>query len=338
MVATRGRVRIRPGRSCPSKSEIIVPAPVGLEQAAAFLADRYAGRAAGVTELGGGDWSRAYSFDLDGRSLVARFGAYREDFEKDRMAMAFAGPDLPVPEVIEIGSAFGGCYALSERSFGVFLESLDRRRLALLMPALLRALDALRLIPVPAGPVPACTGPVWPAGVNDAPSSWRDWLTVTLEDVPGGRVSGWRARLAESADLNGLFIAGEREMRALVSCCPEIRHVVHLDLLNRNVLVSEDGTRLEAVFDWGCSVFGDFLYDVAWFTFWAPWHRGLHSLGFRDVVTRHYQATGLDVPAMDRRLRCYELHIGLTHLAYCTFAGRDESRREVATRMAQILG
>jgi hygromycin-B 4-O-kinase len=310
---------------------MMVGAPVELEQAAAFLADRYAGRAAGVGRLGGGDWSRAYSFELDGRALVARFGGYRQDFEKDRSATMFAGPDLPVPAVIEIGAACGGWYAISERYSGVFLESLDRPRFGRLMPALMKALDALRRVPVPAG-----ASPEWPDEPG-SPAGWRDWLTATLQDVDGGRVSGWRAKLAESASLEGLFAAGERELRALLPSCPEIRHVVHGDLLNRNVLVRADTGRLTAVFDWGCSVFGDFLYDVAWFTFWAPWHLGLKAVGFRAAVTRHYERTGLDVPLMSERLRCYELHIGLTHLAYCTFSGRDDARGEVAQRMAQIL-
>jgi aminoglycoside phosphotransferase (APT) family kinase protein len=48
--------------------------------------------------------------------------------------------------------------------------------------------------------------------------------------------------------------------------------VLHADLLNRDVLVAGDGSRLVAVFDWGCSAYDDFLYELAWFTFWVPWH------------------------------------------------------------------
>jgi hypothetical protein len=69
--------------------------PVAVGEAAGFLAGRYAGRAHDVSELGGGDWSRAFAFRLGGRDLVARFGAYGEDFAKDRQSMAFARPDLP---------------------------------------------------------------------------------------------------------------------------------------------------------------------------------------------------------------------------------------------------
>ena len=51
------------------------------------------------------------------------------------------------------------------------------------------------------------------------------------------------------------------------------RHLIHSDLLNYNVLVA-DG-RISAVIDWGCAMYGDFLYDLAWFEFWAPWYAGL---------------------------------------------------------------
>src|SRR5215213_8358036 len=113
---------------------------VDWQAAARFLAERYGPSAESVTELGGGDWSRAFSFRLDHRDLVVRFGRYREDFSKDQQAMAFARPELPVPTVLEVGEALGGFYAISERHFGVFLETLDERQWQALMPALLRGL------------------------------------------------------------------------------------------------------------------------------------------------------------------------------------------------------
>jgi aminoglycoside phosphotransferase (APT) family kinase protein len=307
--------------------------PAGLGEAAAFLAERYAGQARDVAELGGGDWSRAYSFRLDSRNLVARFGYYGEDFARDQQAMALSGPDLPVPRVLETGRALGGAYAISERHLGVFLETLDAARWRRLLPALMRGLDALRDAPaLGAGDGSGAGGP-------PAAGSWREQLQAGLEDHPGQRVSGWRATLAGSAELDSLFCAGERTVSGLLDACPEIRHVLHRDLLNRNVLVAGDGGRLTAVFDWGCYGLGDFLYEVAWFTFWAPWHAGLAAIDFRSALLGHYQAAGLDVPRFDERLRCYELHIGLTHLAYCTFTG-DPGRHlpSIARRTREILG
>lgn len=134
--------------------------PVLLGEAAGFLAERYAGRARDVAELVGGGWSRAFSFRLGGRDLVARFGRYGEDFAKDQQSMAFAGPDLPVPEALETGRALGGAYAISQRCFGVFLETLDESRWRRVLPALLRGLDGLRrqLVPGAGGTAAAAGG------------------------------------------------------------------------------------------------------------------------------------------------------------------------------------
>jgi aminoglycoside phosphotransferase (APT) family kinase protein len=311
--------------------------PVLLGEAAEFLAGRYAGQARDICELGGGDWSRAFSFRLAGRDLVARFGLYGEDFGKDQQAMTFAGPDLPVPEVLETGRALDGAYAISQRCYGVFLETLDEAGWRRLLPALLRGLDTLRQLPAPAagGTVPRAGGTVpGPAGGG----SWREWLWSGLDDRPGARVSGWTAILAGQPVLSELFGTAQRAFSDLVGACPEIRHVLHGDLLNRNVLVAPDASRLTAVFDWACSACGDFLYEAAWFTFWAPWHAGLAAIDFRSVIRAHYDATGVEVPGFAERLRCYELHIGLTHLAYCAFAGRHDDLRAVAQRTREILG
>jgi hygromycin-B 4-O-kinase len=305
---------------------------VDRDAAARFLAKRYGPSAGGVAELGGGDWSRAFSFRLDNRDLVVRFGRHLEDFTKDQKAMAFARPELPVPRVLEVSEALGVFYAISERHFGAFLETLDEHQWRNLMPALLRGLDALRDVELPGG------GAVdWASDGVSGPSSWRQWLVASLEDRPGERVGGWRARLKEAPDIDDVFICGERALRSLLWACPEVRHVLHRDLLHRNVLVADDASRLEAVFDWACSLAGDFLYEIAWLTFWGPWYPALDAIDFRRVIEDHYETIGLKVENFDPRLACYELQIGLEHLAYAAFTGREDDLHAVARRTIQVL-
>jgi hygromycin-B 4-O-kinase len=149
---------------------------------------------------------------------------------------------------------------------------------------------------------------------------------------------GWRARIREIPEIEDVFVAGERAVRSLLGTVPEGRHLIHRDLLHRNVLVADGTSRLEAVFDWACSVAGDFLYEVAWFTFWEPWYPALTALDFRRVIEAHYQTIGLEVENFDERLTCYEIQIGLEHLAYAAFTGREDDLRGVARRTLQVLG
>lgn len=299
--------------------------PVGVDEARAFLEEHLAPEPVGELEvLGGGAWSRAYGFPLGDRELVARFGQWREDFEADVRAMAFAGPDLPVPRVLEVGDALGGAFAISERHRGTFLEDVDEATLRRLLPALLRALDALRAQPAP---------PRRP----DEPT-WHEFLLETLVDVPGGRVSGWRSTLAGDPDLDRLFSAAEGEIVARLPACPELRHVLHLDLLHANVLVAPDGHRLEAVFDWACTTFGDFVYELAWFSFWSYLHPAFTAVDVVGAARRRLQETGTALDAFDERLRAYELHIGATHLAYHAFSGEDDALKAVADRLRPLLG
>jgi hygromycin-B 4-O-kinase len=96
--------------------------------------------------------------------------------------------------------------------------------------------------------------------------------------------------------------------------------VVHSDLIHQNVLV--EAGAISAVFDWGCALYGDFLYDLAWFTFFSPWHPELRGIDLRSAALAHYASTGLEVPDFEARLRCYEVHIGLAAQAYNTFTDR----------------
>ena len=165
----------------PSRDEVI-----------AFLG----GQPEDLEPLSGGWWSSAWAYRAGGEELVVRFGPEVSWYEADRMAMAFAGPDLPVPEVREVGTTPAGrAYAISVRHHGRFLEDTPVEQADAIAPTLTRLLVALYR--VPAGPD---TPVVWhqagpPAG------SWREFLTDGLADDPGKLVHGWSAALAADPEL-----------------------------------------------------------------------------------------------------------------------------------------
>jgi aminoglycoside phosphotransferase (APT) family kinase protein len=295
-----------------------------LGEVAAFLSERY-GEIGELEPLGGGFWSSAWGFTAPGRSLVVRFGADRGWFEADRAAMAFAGPDLPVPAVLDVGEAFGGAYAISVRAFGRPLESVEPERAAVAGPMLRRLLAALYNVP-PRPDLPA----VWHVEPTTPDRFWRDWLGASLGDGNG------RAAVAAEPSLERLFRATEARIAELQEACPERGDLVHGDLLHGNVLVSDDASGVNAVFSWKCSLRGDFLYDTAWCTFWgAVHHPGIAAADawaqIRSVVE---PAALVDAPI---RHHCYELHVGATHLGWYAWVDDRESLAKVAARLAALL-
>jgi hygromycin-B 4-O-kinase len=132
----------------------------------------------------------------------------------------------------------------------------------------------------------------------------------------------------------GPFEDAYGRLQALADRVPETRHLIHSDLLHYNVLV--EGERITGVLDWGCGMYGDFLYDLAWFCFWQPWYPAWQRIDFRAEATRHYAAIGLDVRDFEARLRCCQVHIGLAGQAYQAYAGNWADLQATARRTLDI--
>ncbi|MFD2077554.1 Predicted kinase, aminoglycoside phosphotransferase (APT) family [Actinopolymorpha cephalotaxi] len=304
------------------------------DEVEAFLAGRPGG-AEDLEPLSGGAWSSAWAYRAGGEDLVVRFGPDASWYEADRTAMTFAGPDLPVPEVREVGTtAFGRAYAISVRHhYGWFLEDTPVELADAISPTLTRLLVALFQVPgSPDSPV------VWHQPVAST-RSWREFLLAGLADDPDKMVNGWADALAEDRELAALSAAVTERVTALVDACPERRDLVHGDLLHGNVLVSPDASRIEAVLSWKCSVRGDFLFDAAWCSFWAPWHPGIAAADplsgvLRDPGVRADPGALVDAAT---RHHCYELHIGFTHLGWNVWTKNHEALAATAARLAEVL-
>jgi len=304
---------------------------LSVEEVAAFLRERHGMQVTALVPLGGGFWSTAYAYRADGRELVARFSELREGFEMDRAAVAFASAALPVPQVLEVGDAFGVAYAISERRHGRFLEDVAPAQAAPARLALGRLLAAFR-----SAPAQPAVGVSWYAAAVAPAPDWHRWLVAGLTDNPAHRVSGWRAVLAADARLDRLFRACEQRVDELLAYCPERRDLVHGDLLNRNVLVADDLSAVTAVFSWKCSVLGDFLFDVAWCTFWSPWHPGVAAMDLWDQLAATSPPEG-SLQHADLRHHCYELQIAGSHLGWNAWTGDRDGLRALAQHTEQTL-
>ncbi len=101
--------------------------------------------------------------------------------------------------------------------------------------------------------------------------------------------------------------------------------LLHCDLINRNVHVQ--GTSITGVFDWGCRRWGDHLYDLAWFEFWAPWYPELDTRLLWDATAERWGET----PDPDRVEACLA-HIAADHLVYNAIIGEPAGGLEIINR------
>jgi hygromycin-B 4-O-kinase len=260
---------------------------------------------------------------------VIRFGRYLDDFRKDQLAHAYAAADLPIPEVLDIGPAFDGYYAISTRVSGVPLESLGVAQWLAIVPSVVSALEAMRLTDL------SSTSGVGGWGVEGKAShvSWASYLLTVGDDTPDKRTYGWRNRLAISSEGEAAFSWGFDLLKQVASDSAP-RCLVHCDLINRNVLVG--GDKISGIFDWGCSLYGDHLYDLAWFEFWAPWYPELDMRRLRSELERRWREVGYSPEDKDSRLIACYLHIGLDHLAYNAYLGDWATLSATAERMRAL--
>ncbi len=303
-----------------------------IEKVTDWLSIRYHGDASDLAPLSGGFWSSAFEYRVGAEKLVLRWSDMSEGFSIDAAAMRFAAPTLPVPVVVETGEAIGFHYAVSRYHSGRFIEDISAEEAVTAGRALGVLLSSLRGVEAtPYGAV------LWYDPESSDGLTWRTWLQAGLVDNPKVRVSGWRIKIASNHKIETVFKACESRIDKLLPACPERRDLVHGDLLHQNVLVDKNAEHVTAIFSWKCSVRGDFLFDVAWCTFWGPWHPGIAAT---DMWRRTEAADDLshaDLVDAPSRHHCYELQIAATHLAWNAWLGDDAGLKDVADAADKIL-
>jgi len=240
--------------------------------------------------------SQAFGFRHGVADYVLRVNQSIDGFTKDRFVYhSFAGPDLPIPEVLDIGQLDGThAFCVSRRMPGVRLQDMDDAHLSQLI-----------------GPTEELVATISAADIRgtqgfgrfDATgigpyARWHDFLTsITDPHRFDWALAGRTAHMPTVRTLCCL-------VAQLAAQCPEERRLVHGDFGSYNVLT--DGQHITAVIDWDRALFGDPLYDVANLLFWREEQ-------LRPLVERIKQQ-GCTVPHWHERVFCYQLLIGLQEI------------------------
>ncbi|HSX35911.1 MAG TPA: phosphotransferase [Patescibacteria group bacterium] len=300
-------------------------------QVQAFMAGRSDRPVSEVVPLSGGEWSQAFGFKQAGQDLVVRFGQHQEDYLRDQFAAQhFGSVGLPIPNVLEVGEAFGGYYAVSVRAYGTMIDDLDKPAMRRVVPSLMSTMDAMRTADVSQS---TGFGHIHADG-NAGHASWYEVLLDVASDHPDMKIHGWKEGLRDSLIGIQPFEEAYAALAELARDLPEVRSLIHNDLINFNVLVNND--HITAVIDWANALYGDFLYDLAQFTFWGPLHDPVKGIDWEAKARAHYKAIGLRVPEFERRLRCCMIHMGLGAQAYYGYKKDWTYLESVAKRTLEL--
>lgn len=296
-----------------------------------FLKEILSNKASDLKLLSGGEWSQAYSFVLNDKKYVLRWCKSSETFEKDAFAARFSNDKMPIPKLLHLGKKFDTYYAVSEFATGNFIEKLSFSELKDTLPALFELLDSLRN--TDNSKTSGYGG--WDKDGKGGFKSWKEYLMDVGNDSKKSITHGWYKNLLNSELGTESFDKLYLKLRQLTDFCPEVRELIHSDLLNYNLIVKDN--KISAVIDWQCSLYGDSLYDIAWFAFYEPWYPQFEKLKLSQKLISHYKAHSTNKENIKERLICYQINIGLGSIVYNAFKKDWKEARDAELRTLKVV-
>jgi hygromycin-B 4-O-kinase len=284
-----------------------------------------------VCSIGNGEWSQAFFYVEENLQKVIRFSNIDEDFLRDQFAYKYSSPKLPIPEIEEIGKAFDRFFAISKKIEGEMIDNLDSKGIQIVVPKLMDLFEAMRLTDTSESK--GFGG--WNINGNGEKNSWKEYISYAIIDLPTRRIHGWKEKLIDRKQENDIFNLAYKELLSVIMFCPEERHIIHSDLLHFNVIVNNH--KIVAVIDWGCAKYGDFLYDLAWFMFWQFYYPSMKGIDFKEEAKQYFLNIGVDLTHFEERLKCYQLHIGIESMIYCSFKENWKDVVMTAKRLVEVM-
>ncbi|MCX6755778.1 MAG: aminoglycoside phosphotransferase family protein [Candidatus Nomurabacteria bacterium] len=269
--------------------------------------------------LKGGESSQAFAFNSKGLDLVARVNKGARSFYKDEYASKyFTKKDLPIPEIIETVKLDDIHYVcISKRALGQTINLLPEEEYQKILPELISILGEINSIDISDS---NGFGKWNKDGLGES-ESWKDFILAVGTHINKDEL--FNTSFLEKDVWDKIY----SKIEELVEFCPEERFLIHSDYGSNNV-VSNNG-KITGILDWGESMYGDFIYDVAWLSFWSIKNDPNKNAeqAYRDMNLENFE----------ERLLCYKLRIGLGSLAFYAYSEQKDKYESIKERTLNLL-
>lgn len=226
-----------------------------------FVRKQYNGNS--VKFIFGGESSQAFSFCVGEEEYILRVNKSYFAFRKDQVAHErYASSRMPIPRIVDV-ERFSDTlyYAVSDKMPGEVNYSFS----SAVRPGLIQGLDKIHDVDVSS----AQGFGYWNLEGNGSWKTWRDYLM---------HVGNIKPITEDDPELVNIVM---RNLQHYSSFTPNGKWLVHGDYGFGNTLM--EGKHVSGVIDWANSLYGDFVFDLAWMDFWLPSDDGFFSAKFQDV-------------------------------------------------------
>ncbi len=284
-----------------------------------FIKNNFDNSVSNLEFINGGEMSQAFSFQTSTGNFIVRVNTSARSFYKDQYAFEhFGGKGIPIPKIIKIGQIDNYYhFAISEKAEGKHITALTEEEYKKTLPSLLEIMDTIHELNIK-----ETKGfGKWDLKGVGAYNTWKSFILAVHE---------WpeKENLFETSFLEkDIWQKVYSEIKKLSEFCPEEKYLIHGDYGNNNAV--SDGEKVTGIFDWAESSYGDYLYDIAWITFWLKKPERIKE------IEDHYETKNISNFA--QRLLCYKLRIGLSSLSFYAFSNQKDKYDSIKQRTLNLL-
>jgi len=277
--------------------------------------------------ISGGESSQAFSFATSGEDFIIRVNRHSSrGYKKDKDAfLRFHSPQIPIPEIVSIGQMSNGYhFVISKKAEGDTLRHLPTEEVQKTLPSLFEVLDAIHKVDI--------SGEKgygkWRSDQGGENKSWREVILSVGKNIVDEKsgVSLFETTFLEKE----VWDKVNNRLGTLLEYCPEERYLIHGDYGSDNVLAKEG--KVTGVIDWEHSMYGDFLFDVAWLGFWK------RDNNYEEVYQEFCKSINKELPNFNERILCYKLYIGLGSLSFYAYSNQKEKYESSKEKLLALLG